>query len=191
MMQKILLKAALVVAAVSLFMGVQFSLSAPSAFAQAPDTDADIQITLSEQFIASQVSQQVNALLATQAGLQFQVQNPEVNLQPNNRIGVSASVSMPLWGMMVDLAPVIILSVTAQDNQVSLQIAEVDLEGVALPIQIFSQQLRQAEVMAEQQANIALQQLAAQTNMQLVSISTTDDSLTLGLSLRGQATTAP
>jgi hypothetical protein len=91
-------------------------------------------------------------------------------------------VTFPVLEQDLTVRPVVTLSVSAVDEQVQVGVEAISVSGIVIPTQLIAAQLNEVETMLGQQVEAALQQLTDASNLRLVGISTTADTLTLDLS---------
>lgn len=174
------------VGSVSLIIAVLFSLNAaffqPTALAQEAEPElpvGDFRLLIKEEFILEQFETQLAPFAEELSAYGLTLSDPSIDFRDNNRIDVSATTELPLANTTITVRPTVTVAITAANNQMSILIEGVTMEGLALPATLLGAQLEGVQKQAEVQINEALIAVAQYFDIELAYVGTTEDLLIL------------
>lgn len=139
----------------------------------------DFRLVFRESFLLEQLETQVLPYISGFSAGDLFVENPAIDLRPDNVIDISADTELALGDNILPLRPTISMSIAAEENRISLTIEAVTVQGVRLPAALLASQLQPLQDLAEEQINFALTQAADVASLELVRIETTEDLIAL------------
>jgi hypothetical protein len=154
--------------------------SAVTAQEESPDLPVgDFRLVIKEEFILEQLETQVLPLLGNLSAFGLTLQDPSIDLRNDNVIDVSVTTDLPVGNNTLTVRPTVSIGVAAAENQLSLTIEGVSLEGLALPASLLGPQIESFQEAAEIQINEALIAVERLGGISLAYIATTEDLLIL------------
>lgn len=163
------------------FLGAQM-IAQPAALAQEelPDVpEGDFRLVVKEAFIIEQMEGQFRSLINNLSAYGIPMEEPVIDLRPGNKIDVSATTELPLGNRTLSVRPTVTIALAAEDNQMTLSIESVSLEGLALPASLIAPQIEGIQEQLQTQINSALRSAARLGGLELVAIGTTEEVLIL------------
>jgi hypothetical protein len=148
-------------------------------FAQEELPPGDFRIVIRESFLLEQMETQFQPILNNLPSYGIPLEEPAINLLPDNRIAVSATTQVPFLNRPVTVRPTVTIALAAENNRMSLEIESVNLEGIALPAALIAPQIEGIQTQLETQINLVLEQFSRIFELELVGIGTTEDLLIL------------
>jgi hypothetical protein len=174
------------VATAGLIVVLLFSLNAwlfPSTMFAQEDTPelpvGDFRLLIKEEFILEQIETQLAPFTESLSAYGLTLSDPSIDFRDNNRIDVSATTELPLGNNTITVRPTVTVAITAANNQMSIAIEGVTLEGMALPGALLGPQLESFQEQAQTQINEALVAVERLGGLELAYIGTTEDLLIL------------
>ena len=134
---------------------------------------------IKEEFILEQLETQVLPLLGNLSAFGLVLEDPSIDLRDDNVIDVSVTTELPVGNTPLTVRPTVSIGVAAAENQLSLTIEGVSLEGLALPATLLGPQIETFQETAEIQINEALIAVERLGGISLAYIATTEDLLIL------------
>ncbi len=150
--------------------GVQ---SAPPAQSVVPD--GDFRITIREDFIIEQMTGQFQPFLTSLSVGGMPIEEPAIDLRPDNRIDVSATTVVPFLNTDVTVRPTITVAIFVEENQMQFSVETISLEGVALPGNLITPQIEELQQQVQGRINEGLSDMARLFGVELVDIITTEE----------------
>lgn len=157
-------------------------LAPPAALAQEEIPElpvGDFRLIIKEEFILQQLETQVLPLLGSLSAFGMPLEDPSIDLRDDNVIDVSITTELPVGNATLTVRPTVSIGVVAAENQLSLTIEGVSLEGLALPATLLGPQIETFQGEAERQINEALVAVERLGGVSLAYIATTEDLLIL------------
>lgn len=139
----------------------------------------DFRLILKEEFILNQLETQVLPFLGNLSAYGLTLEDPEIDLRDGNRIDISVTTELPVGNRTLSVRPTISIGLAAEDNQMSLTIEGISLQGLALPATLLGPQVETFQEQAEIQINQALIAIERLGGISLAYIGTTEDLLIL------------
>lgn len=153
----------------------------PEEEAPAEETAAAVRITVAETYVDAQLEKQLDQMgpLSNQPNVQVELQDPDLDLLPENVADLTATVAVRFYGIFFSLRPTASVSFGVEDDQVAVSVDRIAIGNVGLPLGLVAPQLDAFETNVRQQLAVALQQVREATDLRLTTITTTEESLTL------------
>jgi hypothetical protein len=129
---------------------------------------ADMIITVSERFMNQEMVKGVPP-----GG---QIQNPQVNLHAGQLADFTALVQLNAF---MSVNPTVSVRFSVQNGRVVIDVLQVQVGGIGVPSSLIEPQIAQIKTTAETELNRQFAAMQAATGLQLKSLTTTEDSLTL------------
>jgi hypothetical protein len=167
---------------VVLLLSMSMLLAPTTAIAQAQIPElpvGDFRLVIKEEFILEQLETQVIPFLGNLSAYGLTLEEPEINLRDGNVIDISVTTELPMGNRTLSVRPTISIGLTAEDNQLSLTIEGISLQGLALPATLLGPQVEAFQDQAEMQINQALIAIERLGGISLAYIGTTEDLLIL------------
>ena len=181
-MHKCFVRAGQIVFMVTLLFSLSTLLLQPTALAQDEVSEipaGDFRLVVREEFIVEQLETQFGPFIDNLSAYGLPMEDPAIDLRADSRIDVSVTTELPFGDRTVSMRPTVTVALAAVDNQMSLAIEGVSLEGLSLPGNLLAPQLEEVQQQLEEQINEALAQVARLGGLELVYIATTEDLLIL------------
>jgi hypothetical protein len=139
----------------------------------------DFRLVIKEEFILEQLETQVIPFIGSLSAYGLTLEDPAINLRDDNLIDISVTTELPVGNRTLTVRPTISIAVAAAENQLTMVIEGVSLEGLALPATLLGPQVESFQEQAEVQINQALLAVERLGGISLAYIGTTEDLLIL------------
>lgn len=139
----------------------------------------DFRIVLTEAFLVEQLETQIMPFIADLSAYGFTISDPEINLRDGNRIDVTVTTDVPLGNRTLTVRPTVTVAISAADNEMSIEIEGIAMEGLALPANLLGSQLETVQAQGQVQINELLTIVERLGGIELAYVGTTEDMLVL------------
>lgn len=141
--------------------------------------DGDFRFVVKEDFIVEQMEGQFKSFIEDLSAYGIPIGDPEIDLKDDNMIEVSATTELPLGTRTLEVRPTVVILLAAEDNQMTLTVESVRLEGLALPASLIAPQIEGIQEQLQEQLNTTLVQTQRLIGLELAAIYTTEEVLIL------------
>jgi hypothetical protein len=138
------------------------------------NADADVSLTVSERRLARE--------MATSLQNNPNLRDPRFELAPPDRARVTVSAYTQIFGQTLQIRPTVAMRFVLVDGRVEVRPDGMEVIGLTLPDWLADLPMREFTEPIERQVNDTVRQVTDGSGLQLISVSTTDDSLVLGFS---------
>jgi hypothetical protein len=139
----------------------------------------DFRLVIKEEFILEQLETQIMPFIGSLSAYGLTLEDPELDLRDGNVIDISITTELPMGNRTLSVRPTISIGLAVEDNQLSLIIEGISLQGLALPAALLGPQIEAFQEQAEIQINEALFSIERLSGISLAYIGTTEDLLIL------------
>jgi hypothetical protein len=143
----------------------------------------DLRIEIEESFLANLLADQLATpgLIPEQEGLDVVLEEPMVDLVPENEVRLTVTLDLDVYGIAVAARPTIGVRITAEDGNLLVSAAGVALGDVNFPLDAVADQLAPVEEQVRVGLAGALQGVTDATGLQVKSVLIANDTLYLDL----------
>lgn len=159
------------------------SAAAPTPLPVDQSEGVDLRIEIAESFLANVLADQLATpgLIPEQEGLEVVIEEPAVDLVPEDQVRLTLSLDLDVYGITVAARPTIGVRIAAEDGAVIVEAAGVALGDVNFPLDAVADQLAPVEEQVRVGLAGALQGVTDATGLQVKSVVIADDTLYLDL----------
>ena len=162
---------------VLLVLGVSTAANAQDGVPEMPQ--GDFRVVFTEAFLVEQLETQIAPFIDNLSAYGFTISDPEIDLRDDNRIDVTVTTDVPLGSRTLTVRPTVTVALSAADNEMSIAIEEISMEGLSLPTSLLGEQLETVQAEGQVQINELLTIVERLGGIELAYVGITEDLLVL------------